>query len=78
MEIVRDVIRADMQERRLSLFEFHTADEVFTTGTHLILYTMRELLCLMHVSDSMKERWARSLQWLRSTDGLLGQECLDL
>lgn len=33
ISIVRDTLKLNMIEKRLSLFEFHTADEVFTTGT---------------------------------------------
>jgi protein-lysine N-methyltransferase EEF2KMT len=33
MDLVGYVMKLTMQEKRLSLFDFHTADEVFTTGT---------------------------------------------
>ena len=31
--IVRDTLHLELVERRVSLAEFHSADEVFTTGT---------------------------------------------
>lgn len=33
MEIARDMLKLPLEERRISLSEFHSADEVFTTGT---------------------------------------------
>lgn len=33
IDLVNSVLKVSFQEKRLSLFDFHTADEVFTTGT---------------------------------------------